>query len=404
MTAVSLLFTPGTVGAVTTANRFVRSATYECMATREGAVTDELAGFYKNLARGGVGLIITGHMYVHPQGRAANRQIGICSDTMIPGLKRIVDAVHKAGGKIIFQIAHAGRQTRRNSVPGRPLAPSKGRRDPVFFVRPREMTDEDISETIESFGRAARRATQAGADGIQLHAAHGYLISQFLSPFFNRRTDGWGGSDENRFRFLRDVMGAVRKELPRERALLIKMNGHDYTPREGVTPSLAARYALWLEQMGIDGIELSCGTGAYSFLSMSRGDVPVDDFVSGLPWWMKYPARRVLKGLSGTYPLQEAFNREAARQVRSVLRDTPLILVGGMRHRSSMEAVLEAGDADFIALSRPLVREPHLVTGMEKGKIDHASCVSCNRCLAAVANNRTLRCYLKEQPRGRTGR
>jgi len=401
--AVSLLFTPGTVGEVTTANRFVRSATYECMATREGEVTDDLTGCYEKLARGGVGLIITGHMYVHPQGRAANRQIGIYSDTMIPGLKRLVDAVHNEGGKIIFQIAHAGRQTRRNLVPERPLAPSKGRRDPLFFVRPREMTHREIHETTESFGQAARRAAQAGADGIQLHAAHGYLISQFLSPFFNRRTDGWGGSDENRFRFLRDVMGAVRKELPRDRALLVKMNGHDYTPKEGVTPPLAARYAQWLGQMGIDGIELSCGTGAYSFLSMSRGDVPVDDFVSGLSWWMKYPARRVLKGLSGAYPLQEAFNREAARQVRSVLCDTPLILVGGLRHRYQMEAVLEEGDADFIALSRPLVREPHLVARMKEGKIDHASCVSCNRCLAAVANNRPLRCYLKEQPLRRSG-
>lgn len=390
----SLLFAPGAVGAVTTVNRFVRSATYECMATGKGEVTDDLIRFYGNLARGGAGLVITGHMYVHARGRAGNRQIGIYDDEMIPGLKRIVDAVHGEGGRIVFQIAHAGRQTRPGSVRGRPLAPSKGKRDPVFFVKPIEMTEEDIRETVESFGSAARRAAKAGADGIQLHAAHGYLISQFLSPFFNRRNDAWGGSDENRFRFLREVVAAARKALPPDQALLVKMNGYDYTPQEGVTPPLATRYAGWLEEMGIDGIELSCGTGSYSFLSMSRGDVPVDDFVSGLPWWMKYPARRVLKRLSGIYTMKEAFNRGAAQQVKSVLRDTPLILVGGLRHLSRMEGVLEEGDADFISLSRPFIREPHLVNRMHEGKTDRASCVSCNRCLAAVANNRPLRCYL----------
>ncbi len=391
---MSILFTPGAFGDVKVENRFVRSATYECMATGEGEVTDGLIKTYKNLARGEVGLIITGHMYVHPLGRAGKRQIGIYSDEMIPGLKNLVDSVHNEGGKIVFQIAHAGRQTRPGAVPGRPMGPSKGRRDPVFFVKPREMTEEDIHQTIESFRSAAHRAVQAGADGIQLHAAHGYLISQFLSPFFNKRTDAWGGSDEKRFRFLREIVLTIKKEFPRDSAILIKMNGHDYTPTEGVTPPVAAQYARWLADMGIDGIELSCGTGSYSFLSMSRGDVPVDDFVSPLPWWMKYPARRMLKRLAGQYPLQEAFNLEAARSIKPAMGDVPLILVGGLRDISRMEEVLERGDADFVSMSRPFIRQPHFVKGIREGKSEGPSCVSCNKCLAAVAHNKPLRCYL----------
>ncbi|NQU02617.1 MAG: NADH:flavin oxidoreductase, partial [Syntrophaceae bacterium] len=374
---MSILFTPGTIGEVKVENRFVHSATYECMATRKGEIKEEIIERYRNLAREEVGLIITGHMYVHLLGRAGGRQIGIYTDEMIPGLKRVVDAVHNEGGKIVFQLAHAGRQTRKRLIGETPIGPSTLCRDPVFFVKPREMTVEDIYETIESFGKAAYRSVQAGADGIQLHAAHGYLISQFLSPFFNKRTDAWGGSDENRFRFLREIILTIKKEFPRDRAILIKMNAHDYTPKEGVTPPLAAQYARWLGHMGIDGIEISCGTGSYSFLSMSRGDVPVDDFVSGLPWWMKYPARRMLKRLVGQYPLQEAFNLEAARSIKPAMGDVPLMLVGGLRHISKMEEVLERGHADFISMSRPFIREPHFVKRIREGKLDSASCVSC---------------------------
>ena len=199
---MSHLFSPMRIGRLELRNRFVRSATFEGMAKENGEVSDEILNLYRNLAKGGIGLIITGHCYVNPLGKAFFNQVGIYSDEMIPGLKRLVQEVHEHGGKIVFQLAHAGRQTTRKITGYPPIGPSGKGRDPIYFVKPREMTEADIHETIRSFGRAAKRAVEAGADGIQLHGAHGYLINQFLSPFYNSRSDAWGGSEEGRFRFL----------------------------------------------------------------------------------------------------------------------------------------------------------------------------------------------------------
>jgi len=184
----------------------MHSATYEAMASETGEVTKKLVKRYQVLAKGEIGLIIPGHMFVHPYGRAAQFQTGIHRDEMVPGLKRLVDAVHKEGGKIFLQISHAGRQTKKALIGRRPMGPSSFDRDPTNMVKAAEMNKEEIMESIAAFGDAARRAVEAGADGIQLHAAHGYLINQFLSPYFNKRKDEWGGSDEKRFSFIREVI------------------------------------------------------------------------------------------------------------------------------------------------------------------------------------------------------
>ena len=146
----------------------------------------------------------------------------------------------------------------------------------------REMTVEDIHQTADAFGQSARRAQAAGFDGVQIHAAHGFLINQFLSPFFNRRKDSWGGSAENRFRFLKYVIAETRKNIPNDMPVLVKLNTCDYTPREGVTPSLAVKYAVWLSELGIDMLEVSCGTAVYSYMNMCRGDVPTAELVQSL--------------------------------------------------------------------------------------------------------------------------
>ena len=194
---MSILFTPKKIGNVELPNRFVNSATFESMAKETGEVSDELIKRYERLAKGGVGLIITGLMYVHPSGRGYKYQTAIHHESMIEGLKKLVAAVHQAGGKIAFQLVHCGRQTTKDMIGQTPLAPSSRGRDPVNFVKPKEMTEDEIREIVKAFGAAAHRAVEAGVDGIQLHGAHGYLISEFLSPFFNIRTDSWGGSEEN---------------------------------------------------------------------------------------------------------------------------------------------------------------------------------------------------------------
>jgi 2,4-dienoyl-CoA reductase-like NADH-dependent reductase (Old Yellow Enzyme family) len=202
---MSILFEPLNLGNVQIKNRFVHSATYEAMALETGEVSDQLIKKYQILAKGEVGLIIPGFMYVHPLGRSYTYQTGIHNDRMIPGLRKLVEAVHREGGKIAFQLVHAGRQTTKAIIGQTPIAPSSKGRDPINFVKPKEMNPNQIREVIQAFCMAAHRAVESGADGIQLHAAHGYLINQFLSPFFNHRGDEWGGSDANRFRFLKEL-------------------------------------------------------------------------------------------------------------------------------------------------------------------------------------------------------
>jgi len=358
------------LGNVQIKNRFVCSATYEGMATEIGEVTDGFVERYRNLAKGDVGLIIPGYIYIHPLGRTLKYQAGIHSDDMIAGLKKVVEAVHQEGGKIAFQIAHAGRQTSKEIIGQTPIGPSDKGRDPVYFFKPKKMKEGQIHEVIEAFGTATGRAVEAGVDGIQIHAAHGYLINQFLSPFFNERDDAWGGSDENRFRFLKEIILETRKALPEGMPLLVKLNTHDHTPQEGVTPILATKYARWLAELGIDGLELSCGSPVYSFMNMCRGDVPVNEIVKALARWKKPIGTLMLNRLVGKYDLQEGYNLEAAKMIKPVIGNVPLFLVGGLRRISQMEEILEKGYADFISMSRPFIREPSLVSRIKEGKTD----------------------------------
>ena len=335
---------------------------------------------------------------MHPLGRAAKYQTGIHGDYMIPGLRRMVDAVHQEGGKIAFQLVHAGRQTTKDLIGQTPMGPSSKGRDPINFFKPKEMSEDEIQKAIKAFGKAAKRAVEAGADGVQLHAAHGYLINQFLSPFFNHREDHWGGSDENRFRFLQELILETKKAIPKGMPILVKLNTHDHTPQEGITPSLAVKYAGWLADSGIDGLEVSCGTIFYSFMNMSRGDVPVNELVKSLPLWKRPLGKLMMKSWIGKYDLEEGYNLEAAKMIKPVLRKTPLFLVGGLRRVMQMEEVLEKKYADFISMSRPFIREPYIVKKIREGKVDVVSCASCNRCFAAMANNIPVRCYNKGFP------
>ena len=395
---MSILFSPMKIGNVELPNRFVCSATHETMAKETGEVTDELTKRYTRLAKGGVGLSITGLMFVQSSGRGYKKQTGIHHDSMMAGLTKLADTVHQADGRIAFQLAHCGRQTTKNMIGQTPLAPSSRGHDPMNFVKPKEMTENEIIETISAFGAAAKRAVEAGADGIQLHGAHGYLISEFLSPFFNIRTDSWGGSDENRFRFLKEIYQEVKKVVPVGYPVLVKLNANDYTPKEGITPSLTAKYAGWLAELGIDGVEVSCGTTNYSYMNMCRGDVPTAELVKSLSWWEKPIGRLMIGKLKGKYELEEGYNLEAAKVIKPVLGDTLLFLVGGMRTVSHMESVLENNYADFISMSRPFIREPFLVNKIKEGKMKKVSCVSCNRCLAAVPNGIPVYCYNKGFP------
>jgi 2,4-dienoyl-CoA reductase-like NADH-dependent reductase (Old Yellow Enzyme family) len=395
---MSLLFKPINIGGVQLANRFIHSATYESMALESGEVTEALIKRYRNLARGEVGLIIPGYLFVHQSGRCYKHQTGIHNDNMVPGLKKLVEAVHQENGKIAFQLVHAGRQTKKALIGQTPFGPSSQVWDPTYLVRPREISTGQIQDVIKAFGEAAGRAVEAGADGIQLHAAHGYLINQFLSPFFNHRKDDWGGSDANRFRFLKEVVIEVRKKVPKTLPILVKLNTNDYTPKEGVTPSLAMVYSKWLADMGINCIEVSCGTISYSSMNMCRGDVPVKELVRSLPAWQKPVGNLVMKSMVGKFDLVEGYNLEAAKMIKSVIGEIPLSVVGGIRKVAHMNEILDNGYADCISMSRPLIREPQLVRKIKEGSVEAVACKSCNRCLAAVINHIPVNCYVKGMP------
>ena len=208
-------------------NRFIRSATWEGLAGEDGSCTPQLIDLMVELAKGGVGLIITGHTYVLPDGQATPRQLGIHNDNLIDGLKEMADAVHREGGRIILQLAHGGLQAKPRLTGTTPKGPSSGER----LVDPpgREMGVEEIKEVVDAFGEGAGRAKEAGFDGIQIHAAHGYLLNQFLSPAFNQRADNYGGSVESRARILVEVLESIRKAVGRYYPALVKINSQDYS-------------------------------------------------------------------------------------------------------------------------------------------------------------------------------
>ncbi|MBW1893372.1 MAG: NADH:flavin oxidoreductase [Deltaproteobacteria bacterium] len=390
---MSLLFKPFNIGSLTLNNRFIHSATHEAMAGDNAKVNNDIVRRYATLAKGEIGLIIPGHLFVHPLGKAHKGQCGIHSDEMISGLSQLADTIHQHGSKVAFQLAHGGRQADKAIINHAPLAPSKWGRDPATLNKPHQMTEEEIKETIAAFVKSAERAVRAGADAIQLHAAHGYLMSEFLSPFFNRRKDIWGGSDENRFRFIKEVITNIKELLPDDMPILVKMNGNDFTPKKGMTPDLAARYAKWMVELGVDAIETSCGT-AYSF-HIIRGDIPADELMAGLPLWMKPIGKIKLKAMAKTNIFEDAYNRMAGKVVKGMMGNASLILVGGLRKLSQMEEIIEKGDADLISMSRPFIREPFLVKKFKEGKLTQASCINCNKCFAAMFNAKPVRCYQK---------
>jgi 2,4-dienoyl-CoA reductase-like NADH-dependent reductase (Old Yellow Enzyme family) len=388
---MSLLFEPVRIGEVDLDNRIMHSATQESMADSEGYVTDTLLDRYRKLASSGIGLIVPGTMNVNPVGRFGTNSNAIWHDSYLPGLQRLTGVIHSNGSKVAFQLQHAGRQTFKKVIGQRPVAPSKGRMDPMFMARPRVMGEAEIESTIEDYVSAAGRAFAAGADGVQLHAGHGFLLNQFLSPFFNHRRDGWGGSDEKRFRFVREIVNGIVAIKPEKAFTMIKLSSNDFTPEEGITPPLAARYVKWLDDLGMDAVEVTCGTGSFSNMNIWRGDLPIKEMVGALP-----PAKRlggwiVLKRMAGKFDYEEGYNLEAARTIRSLDPHMPLALVGGLRHVEYMEKVLGDGSVDLISMSRPFIRDLRLVEKLRKGAPE-VSCVSCNKCLATTVGNEQIKC------------
>jgi 2,4-dienoyl-CoA reductase-like NADH-dependent reductase (Old Yellow Enzyme family) len=339
------------IGTLELPNRFVRSATWEGMCDEHGRPTAKLAGLYRELAEGGVGLVITGYTVVHPRGRQMTGAIGACSDGQIPVLSSLASAVHGPGGKIMAQLFHAGAQTSVRTIGEPPVGPSEVQ-SPFYSGVPKAMTTNQIEEVVVSFGQSARRAREAGFDGVQLHGAHGYLINQFLSPLTNVRTDRYGGSLMNRFRFLEEVFQSVREQVGPDYPVTIKLTGSDNL-EGGLQIDDAVLFAKMLEDLGINAIEVSAGT------SGSGEGVPV---------------RKAINSEE-----KEGYNASLARRISENV-NVPVMLVGGLRSFSVIKTLLDDNVADFFSLSRPLIREPDLVNLWREDPGHRSTCTSCNLC------------------------
>ncbi|MFW9780572.1 MAG: NADH:flavin oxidoreductase [Candidatus Heimdallarchaeota archaeon] len=326
------MFEPGLIGALETQNRFIRSATAEFSADNEdGTVTSEYFDLYSELARGGIGLIIQGHLYILDEGKSHDNMAGISHDFHLQGLKKLVDLVHNFNGLIAAQINHGGAHSTSKKGPSQ----REG-------TETRVMTEEDIEMVITGFEMAAQRAKKAGYDAVQIHSAHGYLLSQFLSSRINQRHDGWGGTLEKRAQLLFSVVEGVKRKVGADYPVLVKMNGSD-EPFDGFSIEESTWVAKGLVEEGIDAVEISGMKSTRTFKLKNEG-----------------------------------YFAETAKRIKKEIWDTPLISVGGHRTYSKIQQLRK--HVDFVSLSRPFIREPHLVHKFRKGK-EQADCISCSKCM-----------------------
>ena len=381
--SIDKLFEPGRIGGLTLDNRLVRSATSEMMARDSGEITDQFIDLYRNLARGGAGLMFTGMLYPHRGGRYITKQAGIHDDAMIPALERLTEQVHDAGGIIFAELGHAGSQSRDPTVT--PLAPSPVENF-ISLREPQEASDVEIKDVIAAFAQAARRVRQAGFDGVHVHAGHGYLISEFSSPYANQRNDDWGGDADRRSRFLLEIYRAIRATVGNDFPVTFKLGIADSMDTGGLTTEESLPRAAQLEAEGVDAIEVS--VGIMHLTSMSAGEFigvsparAVQDLVLHRLWM---PAG------------DECYFRAHAQAVKQAVTSIPLILVGGIRRIETMAEILASGDADFISMSRPFIREPDLANKIKAGKRGLVDCVSCNICLEHELTD-PLQCWRNEK-------
>ena len=363
---MSMLFEKVSINGMNLKNRFVRSSTWEGLAQNDGSVTVRLCKMMAELAKNEIGLIISGYAYTSPGGQSSPYQMAAHDDCFLQGLREMAQAVHSAGGKIALQLSHAGRFSNPALTGQTPMGPSAEESEGQLICR--AMSKKDILDVITEFTQAASRSKQAGFDAIQLHAAHGFLLSQFLSPAFNRRTDEYGGTLENRARLLLEVVQNIRKTVGPEYPILVKLNSEDFL-ENGMTRDDAIEVAAMLERATVDSIEISGGT------MFSQEFVP--------------PRPCVLENRK-----EEVYYREAAKHYKQKI-GIPLMLVGGIRSIETAEELIASGLADFISLCRPLIGEPDLIKLWLKGDRRKSECISCNECLGPAVEGKGIYCIVQ---------
>ena len=364
------LFSSGKIGNVPIKNRIIRSATYERRAAKYGKVSEELIVFYSDLAEGGTGLIITGAIAVDIKATGGADQPYLYDDSYIDGQKRLVKAIHEYSEvKLAAQLIHTGRQGTHPKYPS--VAPSPIRDKSTKKV-PIELTGNQIREITKNFVDATIRAYECEYDMVQMHAAHGYLLSNFVSPYTNVRTDEYGGKTQNRIKILVDIYNQIRDKIGKDFPITIKLQTDDDIPG-GLLIDESVEVAKLLVKTGYDAIEPSGGIGESIIINKNP-----------------LPSKFIKK------PEDENYFLPIAKKLKPVMQDCPLILVGGIRNPLSAEKILREKNADFISMSRPLIYEPDLPNRWKNGDLSPASCISCNSCFMTMMQGKVY-CVVKKK-------
>jgi len=390
---MSLLFEPIKIGNFEIKNRFVRSATYYALGDENGFISKDYIQLMKTLTDGGVGLIVTGFAYVLKNGQVGIDMNGIQDDDHIPKYRQVTKAVHECNGRIVMQIVHGGAASLHAAKTGPEyLVVSPVNHMPNYGRAVKEMSQEDIEGVIDAFGQAARRVQEAGFDGVQIHGAHGYLLSQFFSPRTNRRTDQWGSSLENRMRFAVEVVRSIKKAVGPVFPVMIKLGVRDFLkPGDDLTWGRSVGRMKNLESVDTkeDRPGLTIEEGARIARTLEKEGVSFTEISNGFLGTSSY---RTHVGIHS--PENEAYFLNEARIVREAIKG-PLSLVGGMRSLPVMEAVIRSGVADCISISRPLIREPGLIRRWREGDSRPAECISCGGCFNED-NNGKMKIYCRQ--------
>lgn len=357
----SKLFTAGQIGTLTLPNRVIRSATQDPFGRRDGTCAPEQVELYREIAAAGTGAIITAYSYISPEARSTGIQVGFATPEQRASQKEVLDAVHAAGGRLILQLMHAGMNVfmpEKHVAGGKLLAPSGGMKAPNE-METTEITAADREKIRNDFVDAAKAAQEMGFDGIQLHCAHGYLLSQFLDPNTNHRTDEFGGSAENRFRFTGECLSAIRQAVGKDYPILVKVNTNCAGEADEAYAQDILYFCRQFEALGADAIELS----GYNWLGLGKKKIPT-------------------------------FYLDRAVQIRQAV-SIPLILVGGVRGPETAQQILDAG-IDFVSASRPFICQPDFVRHLEQG--EDSPCVGCTKCLGNIWSKEGRRCIKHEIP------
>lgn len=375
----SLLFTPVTLGPLTLRNRSIRSAAFESMCPGN-VPSPQLLDYHRSVAAGGVGMTTVAYAAVTRSGLSFDRQLWMRPE-IVPGLRELTDAVHAEGAAASIQLGHCGNMSHKSICGCLPVGASSGFNlySPTFV---RGLHADELPEMAKAYGRSVGLAREAGFDAVEIHAGHGYLISQFLSPSTNHRKDEFGGTLANRMRFMEMVMEEVMKAAGNDMAVLVKMNMRDGF-RGGMELDESLQVARKLQELGAHALVLSGGFVSKAPMYVMRGEMPIRTMTHYMTcWWLKYGVRLVGKYMIPSVPFREAYFLEDALKFREAL-DIPLVYVGGLVSRQKIEEVLNHG-FEAVQMGRALLNEPDFVNRMRREENARCNCRHSNYCIARM--------------------